>query len=356
MMRWLVVGLLLSACHQPGPVRPALVSPGEVETDAAPAASDKDQPAGTTAAVDKNPVTMPIVAPAFPADAVVVTNDNVQRTLVIQKTGLELWSNEPPKKITTLLKTEARDISFSPAGDVVAAAVCKSAGTMDCTFTFFRTTDGGVVRTMLVPILDNAQFSKTGSYFLYSNQHGLYVVNMATGTVAAHRENGDATSVSAFGGLENGLEGNASAGWPGVVRVLDDRLVRSSQGLVELTDLITGKVVARHLYKGAGPFAHLLLDEQDTVLTFDAASKALFVWRYPMLGLEASRRPRIPKKISLRGVLTKICNDCQLAKSAGNKSALSASVLLESSDDDFAITIDLTTGKATRSAVTPLTK
>ena len=207
---------------------------------------------GAAMAVRDAAAPAPIASTTFPPDAAVITSVSAQRSLVVQKTGLELWSNDPPQKITTLLGVEARDISFSPAGDVAVAAVCTNAGTMDCTFTFFHAVDGGVMRTLQVPILDNAQFSETGRYFLYSNQHGLYVVPMATGVVAAHRENGDATSVSAFGGLEDGIEGNASAGWPGIVRVLDDRLVRSSQGLVELTDLITGNVQARHLYKGAG--------------------------------------------------------------------------------------------------------
>jgi len=208
-----------------------------------------------------------------------------------------------------------------------------------------------VVRTMSVPLLDNAQFSETGRYYLYANQNGLYVVNMATGAVAAHRENGDATSVSAFGGLEFGLEGNASAGWPGVVRVIEDRLVRTSQGLVELTDLITGKVLARHLYRGVGPFAHLLLDQQDTVLTFDAANKALFVWHYPQLGKPFPRRAMPPKKISLRNVIRELCNDCQLAADSGGRR-----ILLESSDEDFAILIELATGKATRADIMYLTK
>jgi hypothetical protein len=344
MKRWIVAALLLSACHQPVPVRPARAptsgSPDAALTTSNPSTPDSD--AGPAVAV-QDAAAAPLATPSFPPDAAVITSVSTQRSLVVQKTGLELWSNDPPQKITTLLGVEARDISFSPAGDVAVAAVCTNAGTMDCTFNFFRAADGSVMRTLLVPILDNAQFSETGRYFLYSNQHGLYVVQMATGVVAAHRENGDATSVSAFGGLEDGIEGNASAGWPGIVRVLDDRLVRSSQGLVEVTDLVSRKVLTKQLYKGAGPFAHLLLDDKDTVLTFDAAAKALFVWRYPSLGVAAPRRPVPPKKILLRNVITDVCNDCQLAKAKSGDS-----IVLESSDEDFSIEINLATGATKR--------
>ncbi len=349
--------LALSACHQPVPARPAR-SPNSSGSDVALAKNNSSKTfsdaAGGTAVQDAN-VLEAAGDPTFPANAEVISSVSAQRSLVVQKTGLELWSNNPPKMITTLLSVEARDISFSPAGDVAVAAVCTNASTMDCTFTFFRTSDGSVMRTLLVPILDNAQFSETGRYFLYSNQHGLYVIQMATGMVAAHRENGDATSVSAFGGLEDGIEGNASAGWPGIVRVLDDRLVRSVQGLVEVTDLISRKVVARQLYKGAGPYAHLLLADSDTVVTFDAASKALFVWRYPSVGIAVPRRPEAPKKISLRNVISDVCNDCQLAVSRSAVGKV-GNVVLESSDEDFFIEINLATGVATRTVATPQTK
>ena len=354
-MRSIVAVLALSACHQPAAVRPARSPNAAASADAALATNTPSKP-DRGAVVQDAAVPGPVEEPTFPANAEVITNVSAQRSLVVQKTGLELWSNNPPRLITTLLSVEARDISFSPANDVAVAAVCTNASTMDCTFTFFRTSDGSVMRTLLVPILDNAQFSETGRYFLYSNQHGLYLLSMATGAVVAHRENGDATSVSAFGGLEDGIEGNASAGWPGIVRVLDDRLVRSSQGLVEVTDLISRNVVARQLYKGAGPYAHLLLDDKYTVVTFDAASKTLFVWRYPSVGIAAPRRPVPPKKISLRNVITDVCNDCQLAVSRSGVSADSTSLVLESSDEDFSIEINLATGVAKRTDVTQPTK
>ncbi len=356
MIRWLVAGLLLSACHQPGPppARPPRSPNVGATTDAAhgvrkhanarPPGRDSHAELAELAITPARPAAA-VVAATFPPKAELLTHAGAQRTLVIQPTGLELWSNTPPQKIATLLDTEARDISFSPAGDMAAAAVCTNNNVMDCTIWFFSSADGSVVRTVAVPILDNAQFSATGHYYLYSNQTGLYVLNMATAAVAAHRENGDATHLSAYGGLEDGIEGNASAGWPGVVRVLDDRLVRSSQGLVELTDLLTGKVLARHLYKGVGPFAHLLLDQQDLMLTFDAAHKALFIWHYPPVGQPHQRRAVPPKKIALYKLITEVCNDCQLSTSSRGSSI----IVLESNATNVAIVIDLATGTATRS-------
>ena len=356
-MRWIVAGLLLSACHQPTPARPVRTPEVGAVADAALGASLQVMPsnpaldAGPAPAIKAAPAAVSEAVPLIPPVTTVMTHAGAQRTLEIKTAGLELWASSPVRKIKTLLDAAPRDVSFSPAGDMVAAAVCTNAGTMDCTITFFSAVDGSVVRKLLVPLLDNAQFSATGRYFLYSNQYGLYVINTATGALAAHRENGDATSVSAFGGLEDGIEGNASAGWPGVVRVVEDRLVRSSQGLVELTDLTTGKVQTRQLYKSVGPFAHLLLEQQNTMLTFDAANKVLFVWRYPSVGKPVPRRAVSAKKISLRNVLTEICNDCQLSADSGG-----ARILLESSDEDFAILVDLTTGKATRTEVMNLTK
>jgi hypothetical protein len=291
---------------------------------------------------DFDPATPDVVRRhALPDDTTsVVPSANGARAVVVRKDKNEIWDLATFRMVAALDTTETGNsvhisadgaqVAVSACGDAIPAPPAKGkAKPVDpeanptCGFLVFSGRDGKRLAAFATEGdggFGEGTFSPDGRFIVLSEMQKRLVYNASTGKLVLRR----------IGGRVDGSGGSE------LTEFMGDSLLVTRFGVVEVDDLVTGKVLAGQRYDVPGAdetLFHLRIPGTTRLATMWGSGKKAFVWDWA--------QKRVIRTFDLGKKLEEPCYGCTLSALDANKlSVVGAPVEL---------TLDLTTGTATSS-------